>query len=74
MKREIQRGTAEIICPFFRGHTACDIGCEGITSECTIKLYFPSPAQRKAHEKIFCAQHYGNCELFPAIMKQYEED
>lgn len=73
MKNGIQRGTAEIICPFFRGHTVCDIGCEGITPDCTIKLYFRNPAARKTHEKIFCGNHYRNCELFPAIMKQYEE-
>lgn len=65
--------TAEVKCPFFRGHTYTDIGCEGITSNTTIKLSFTSVSGLRAHEKIFCCDHFRNCELYAAIIKQYEE-
>lgn len=66
--------TAEVRCPFFRGHTYTEVGCEGITPDCTIKLCFPNPALLRAHEKIFCCASFANCELYAAIIKQYQED
>ena len=63
-----------VTCPFFRGHTVTDIGCEGITDETTIRLLFKNKQSRNRHEEIFCADKYTNCELYRAIMEKYEED
>lgn len=65
--------SALVNCPFFRGHTTTDIGCEGLSDETSIRLIFPSKSARDRHEEIFCIKHYKNCELYRAIMEKYEE-
>lgn len=65
--------SALVNCPFFRGHTPTEIGCEGISNETSIRLIFPSKSARDRHEEIFCIEHFKNCELYRAIMEQYEE-
>lgn len=65
--------SAQIRCPFFRGHTPTEIGCEGITDDTLLKLIFPCRTARDRQEDIFCMQHFEKCELYEAINKKYEE-
>ena len=65
---------SRILCPFYRGNNAVEIGCEGITDKSVLRLIFNCRADRHQHETIFCADHYRNCELYAAILRQYEED
>jgi hypothetical protein len=51
-----------------------EIGCEGITDKSVLRLIFNCRSDRHQHETIFCADHYRNCELYAAIMRQYEEE
>lgn len=62
-----------VTCPFFRGHTQTEIGCEGIGLDSAIKLIFPSKSARDRHEEIFCIARHQNCELYRAILEKYEE-
>lgn len=65
---------SRIRCPFFRGHTSRDIGCEGLSEETSIRLIFPGKSARDRHEEIFCINRFENCELYRAILEKYEED
>lgn len=73
MKGKSKAGVASIRCPYFRMHSAMEIGCEGIVEGTTLRLAFMTGAGRNRHEDIFCAAKYENCELFRAISEQYEE-
>lgn len=73
MRNGTKRGIADVKCPFFRGHTPLEIGCEGITSETFLRLLFHSKDDMILHERTFCCARFKNCELFEAINKQYEE-
>lgn len=66
--------SVSIKCPFFRGHTPTEIGCEGITETTLLKLIFPNRAERDKHEDIFCMCRFENCELYRAINEKYEEE
>ena len=74
MKGKTKTGMASIRCPYFRTHSAMEIGCEGICHGSTLRLSFTSGKGRDMHEDIFCSARYENCELFVAINKQYEEE
>jgi len=74
MKVKTKAGVAEIRCPFFRMHSPVAIGCEGITDGSILLLQFTTGKGRDVHEDIFCRCRYENCELYPAISRQYEED
>lgn len=71
--RQCDHRSAQIRCPFFRGHTPTEVGCEGITEDTLLKLIFPCRAARDRHEDIFCMVHFEKCELYRAINEQYEE-
>jgi hypothetical protein len=71
--RQCDFRSARITCPFFRGHTPTEIGCEGITDETLLKLIFPDRAVRDTHEDIFCMKHFEKCELYEAINKKYDD-
>ena len=73
MKGKTKSGVAEIKCPYFRMHSPVAIGCEGIIDGSVLTLQFTAGKDRNRHEEIFCRCRYENCELFPAISRQYEE-
>ena len=68
--------TCHIACPYFRGQTPTEIGCEGITSTSLIKLIFVNRKAKEQHEDIFCMSlpNHSKCEIFRAVHEQYEED
>ena len=72
--RQCDFRSAHVRCPFFRGHTPTEIGCEGITDETLLKLIFPSRSARDRHEDIFCICRFENCELYRAINEKYEDE
>jgi len=74
MKGKTKSGVCDIKCPYFRMHSAVEIGCEGITDGSVIRLTFRNGQGRNLHEDIFCCAKYENCELFRAIGQQYGED
>lgn len=71
--RQCDFRSAAVKCPFFRGHTPTEVGCEGITDDTLLKLIFANRTARDRHEDIFCMAAYEKCELFRAINEQYEE-
>lgn len=73
MNGKTKCGVASIRCPYFRMHSAVEIGCEGITEGSWLRLQFATGQGRNMHEDIFCAAKYENCELFRAISEQYAE-
>lgn len=74
MKGKTKAGLASIRCPFFRMHSATEIGCEGIVGGSALRLSFTTGKGRNQHEDIFCCARYENCELFTAIAQQYREE
>ena len=68
--------TCHIVCPYFRGHTPTEIGCEGITPTSQLKLIFVNRKAKEQHEDIFCMSlpNHSKCEIFRAVHEQYEED
>lgn len=71
--RHVDFRSASVKCPFFRGHTPTEIGCEGITDESVLKLIFPTRSARDRHEDIFCICRYDYCELYRAINTKYDD-
>lgn len=71
MHNKTAKGVAEIRCPFFRCHSAMQIGCEGISADNSVLLCFKTGRDLRMHEGIFCAARYENCELYRAIGEQY---
>lgn len=66
--------SASVRCPFFRGHTSREIGCEGVVHSSSVRMLFPSQARRDHHEDVYCCSNYSYCPLFGPIWRKYEED
>lgn len=65
---------AYVKCPFFISCGYTSITCEGITSECKLKLLFDEAEKRDKQRKIFCDDHYMNCEIYQVLVKKYEDE
>ena len=65
---------SNVKCPFFLCCGKKTITCEGITSDCRLKLLFIDEKNRELHREIFCDNKYQNCELYSMLEKKYEED
>lgn len=59
----------DVKCPFYRKNKSTEIGCEGVTDECTLRLKFSNQAACMQQMDIFCCNHYKKCEIYEAIMK-----
>lgn len=67
-----QYDNAFAACPFFLSSGKNNILCEGITSDCSMKINFASEQKRNLHRKIFCDTRYQDCELFKILEKKYD--
>ena len=64
--------SAAVKCPFFRGHSPREIGCEGFEELSDIRMIFASQIVRDYYEYRFCAGKYHTCPLYPLIFHKYE--
>lgn len=63
-------------CPFYKhDDSARVITCEGLVPDCDTKLRFKNREQRRMHmENYCCSRSYICCELFRALMQNYDEE
>lgn len=65
----------EVGCPFYKhDDSARIITCEGLVPDTDTKLRFARREQRRAHMQTFCCGRYICCELYRALMNNYEEE
>ena len=64
-----------VVCPFFQTANNYSIQCEGYGMGNRLRLSFDGKARMDSHTKQFCnnMNGYGQCPLYPVIMKQYEK-
>ena len=68
-------GTGRTACPFFVGHSAPEIQCEGLADETRLSIRFNKECDKKLHKRVFCDDRYKNCELCRMLLREkYEED
>lgn len=63
-------------CPFYK-HDDCArvITCEGLVPDSDTKLRFRNREQLKKHMRQFCCcRSYITCELYRALMQNYDEE
>ena len=69
------RATGSVCCPFFKGHSAHEIRCEGIVDNSYLSLMFQKECDMRLQERIFCEGRYKNCEVCRMLLRdKYEED
>ena len=74
-RRQEQNGDyRDIICPFYRHHGGCRIGCEGIIPDTYLQTDFANARELRQQLEIFCSEHFTKCEVYRAIVQKYEED
>lgn len=67
--------TGAVCCPFFTGHSAHELRCEGLVEKSYISQMFKRKSDRELHERIFCEARYQNCEICRMLMRdKYGED
>lgn len=65
---------SQVECPFYRYDEPHRISCEGLGAADTTVLMFRIRKDRDQQMRIFCCEHYKNCELYRALMEsKYEE-
>lgn len=60
-------------CPFYISMDSTSITCEGITDDCVCKLIFKGKESKNQQRKIFCSEHYENCEIYQMLWRKYED-
>ena len=62
-------------CPYYITDTKQTITCEGFIRGSSVIQRYNKIADRKQQMKIFCCNHYKNCELYRMISSEkYEMD
>lgn len=55
-------------CPFFKGHGAVEIRCEGPFDGVNVRLMFENKAEKTKQKEIFCHEAYKRCEVYRCVM------
>lgn len=62
-------------CPFYKhDDSARVITCEGLIPDTDVKNRFENSAKRKAYMRGYCCKDYICCELYRALMGNYDEE
>ena len=56
-----------VLCPFFRGHSAVDVRCEGITDGSWTIIRFAGARGCRKHMEGYCKQSWRYCEYARAL-------
>lgn len=60
-----------VVCPFYQSSATQSITCEGVNSECELKLLFQSPRQRDIYRRQFCDKDYQACLVSIMLNSKY---
>lgn len=67
----------EVQCPFYLGQEDKFAGkklfCESPVPESSMTLYFRRREDYQKQLRIFCCDHYKNCEVYRMVMQNYED-
>lgn len=63
----------DVKCPYYKGHTASGISCEGLTDDSIINLWFNSHKPKSCHMEAYCKKRYRYCEIARMLEAKYEE-
>lgn len=67
-------GCSNITCPFFKGHGAADLICEGLVSKDVINR-FDDEKKRRNWEKRYCEQNHERCWFYRLMLSvKYREE
>lgn len=79
-KRSATHGTRDIVCPFFKMHSAKEIVCEGIVTGTLRKgegslnvVAFINQDVKQVYQQGFCEREYKKCPYYRMLMNKYEE-
>lgn len=67
-RRENRAQDWQVVCPFYKYHTAALIRCEGLVPDTTVGQCFADPPAREAHMRLFCRRAFKNCEHCAALL------
>lgn len=65
---------SKVECPFYKLDDKFNIFCEGVTDDSTIIIRFRFKKGRDQQMRIFCCDHYKNCEIYRMLMSAKYED
>ena len=57
----------KVLCPYFRGHSAVDVRCEGITDGCWTIIRFAGARGCRKHMEGYCQGEWQYCEYACAL-------
>ena len=65
---------SQVECPFYKRDDPTNIYCEGISEDSCLITRFRFKVGRDQQMRIFCSEHYKNCEIYRMLMEaKYEE-
>lgn len=73
-KTSSTKGTGDIVCPFFRSHSAVQINCEGIMDETTTAIAFRRAERKRFFQRTYCERECGMCEIHRMLMREKYSD
>ena len=71
------KAQADVQCPFFKfdEDKKKRIVCEGFVDKSTLALIYCRKKDYETQLRVFCCDHYKNCEVYRMLMEtKYEED
>lgn len=61
---------SQVECPFYKRDDPTNIICEGIAEDSWLITRFRYKAGRDQQMRIFCCEHYKNCEIYRMLMEE----
>ena len=62
----------KVVCPFYKKDSGRSITCEGIVDHSSVTLSFQFQHLADQQMKVFCCEHYRNCEVYGMLIQKYE--
>lgn len=69
-----EKGTRDILCPFFRTHSSTEIHCEGFMEGTTQAMIFRRQERKEFFQRIYCKEQYQKCEYYRMLMREVYAD
>lgn len=60
---------SQVECPFYKRDDPTNIYCEGIAEDSWLIIRFRFKAGRDQQMRIFCCEHYKNCEVYRMLLE-----
>ena len=61
----------DVKCPYYKQESKWEIFCEGVQADQSFHVAFSLPASRKAYEKQFCKDCWGQCLIARGLNRRW---